>query len=111
MKYLAIAFIASIALTACGKGDAPSSNGSPALSQVGLSGTYKSSSGNTTLKFSSGKLRIEAKFVDSVEYSYSFDGNKVKWVYEASGVNESCEIKSGTAIYCSSAAETYTKID
>lgn len=113
MKFIAIttAIAAAFVLTACGKGDSTNSNGSPSLMPTGVSGTYKAADEKSTFTFSGGKVRITPKVGKGAEYSYSVEGNTVKWIYEASGISESCEIQSNTKIYCTYSRQAFNKID
>lgn len=112
MKFIAIttALVAAFVLTACGKGDSPSSNGSPSLIPASVSGAYKSADGKVTLNFDGDKVHITFKVGKGGDYKYSTEGNSVKWIYESTGVAETCEIKSSTELYCAVSRQAYTKI-
>lgn len=111
MKYAALAITVSLALTACGNGDGHSSNNAAAPILASVSGIYKSSDGNTTLDFNAGKVHLTNKIGKGGEYQYTIEGKSIRWTYEATGVPESCEIKSSTEIFCSAATTTFTKIN
>lgn len=113
MKFVAITstIVAAFVLTACGKGDSPSSKGSPSLLPAGVFGTYKAADEKSTFTFTGGKVRITPKIGKVAEYSYFIEGNTVNWIYEVSGISESCEIQSSTKIYCTYSRQAFNKID
>lgn len=111
MKFIALAvtIAAAFILTACGKSEPPT-DGTPILIPPSVSGSYKSADGKVTFNFAGDKVQITFKVGKAVEYKYSTEGNSLKWVYEATGVAESCEIKSSTALYCTTSGQAFTKI-
>lgn len=112
MKFNAItaALSAAFVLTACGKSDGLSANVTPSLVRSSVSGAYKSADGKVTLNFDSEKVHITFKVGKGADYKYSTEGNSVKWIYESTGVAETCEIKSSTELYCAISRQAYTKI-
>lgn len=112
MKSIAItaALATAFVLTACGKADGPGANATPSLIPASVAGAYKSADGKVTLNFDGATVRVTFKVGKSVDYKYSTEGNSVKWIYEATGVAESCEIRSSIELYCAVFRQTYKKI-
>lgn len=110
MKAIAItaARSAAFVLTACGQADGPSANVDPAPIPASVSDVYKSADGKVTLNFDGENVKITFKV--GKDYRYSNEGNSVKWIYEATGVAEACEIKRSPELYCAVSRQAYTKI-